>query len=84
MIIEGILNLIKGALIWFINLIPSPEPIEVSIGGITKTFVEIVQGVAYILPIGDIMIMFGIWFAINAFTIGWRLIQRIWDALPFT
>lgn len=84
MLIEGILNLIKGALLWFINLIPTPESIEVGIGGIANTFVEIVQSVAYILPIGDIMIMFGVWFAINAFTIGWRLIQRIWDALPFT
>ncbi len=84
MIIEGILNLIKGALLWFINLIPAPESIEVSISGIANTFVEIVQGVAYILPIGDIMIMLGIWLAINTFTIGWRLIQRIWDALPFT
>lgn len=85
MIIEGLLNLIKGALMWFVNIIPAPEQTaEMSVGGVADTFIDIVQGVAYILPIGDIMIMIGIWFGLYTFFIGWKVIQRIWDALPFT
>lgn len=84
MIIEGILDLIKNVLIWFINLIPSPEMTEINVSGVIDNFIEILQGIAYIMPVGDILIMLGIWLGIYTFSIGWKLIQRIWDALPFT
>lgn len=85
MIIESILNGIKVVMMWLFNLIPAPEQTAgAGLGGVADTFVDIIQGVAYVLPVGDILIMLGIWYGIYTFTIGWKLIQRIWDALPFT
>lgn len=85
MITEAILNLIKSIMTWLFNLIPAPEQtVGAGLSGVSDTFIDIIQGVAYILPVGDILIMLGIWFGIYTFTIGWKLIQRIWDALPFT
>lgn len=85
MIIESILNGIKVVMMWLLNLIPAPEQTAgAGLDGVADTFIQIVQMVAYVLPVGDIMIMLGIWFGIYTFTIGWKLIQRIWDALPFT
>lgn len=82
MITEGILNIIKGAMLWLFSLIPE-QSVSIDLGGVAETFMGILQVVAYVLPVGDILLMFGIWFGIYTFTTGWKLIQRIWDALPF-
>ena len=85
MITEGILNIIRYVMIGLLNLIPAPEQAAgAGLGGVALTFIDIIQGVAYVLPVGDILIMLGIWFGIYTFTIQWKIIQRIWDALPFT
>lgn len=85
MITEGILNLILDVMQWFFNLIPAPEQTAgAGLNGVGETFVDIIQGVAYVLPVGDILIMLGIWYGLYTFTIAWKIIQRIWDALPFT
>jgi len=84
MIIEGILNGIKDVMMWLLNLLPSPEQTAgAGLGGVSETFIDIIQGVAYVFPVGDILLMLGIWFGIYTFTIAWKIIQRIWDALPF-
>lgn len=84
MITEGILNIIKSVMIWFFNLIPAHvQTVGAGLGGVAETFIDIIQSVAYVLPVGDILIMFGIWFGIYTFAISWKIIQRIWDALPF-
>ena len=78
------MNLLKLNVMWFLNIIPNVE-----IGGglnlseVAEMFADILQGVAYVFPVKDVLIMLGIWFAIYTFTIGWRVIQRIWDSLPF-
>lgn len=85
MIMEGILNGIKVVIMLMLSLIPVPEQTAgAGLDGVAEAFMNIVQMVAYVLPVGDIMIMLGIWFGLYTFTIGWKLIQRIWDALPFT
>lgn len=85
MVTESILNIIKGVMTWFFNLIPAPEQTAgAGLSGVADTFIDIIQGVAYVLPVGDILLMLGIWYGIYTFTIGWKIIQRIWDALPFT
>ena len=85
MIVENVLNGIKVVMMWIFNLIPAPEQtVGPGLGEVTETFVEIIQGLAYVLPVGDILIMLGIWYGMYTFTITWRIIQRIWDALPFT
>ena len=84
MIVEGILNGIKVVIMFILSLIPAPEQTAgAGIEGVGETFINILQMVAYVLPVGDIMLMLGIWFGIYTFTIGWKLIQRIWDAIPF-
>ena len=83
MIIESVLNGIKVVMMWFFNIIPAPE-IEINLIEVANMFVEIIQGVAYVLPVKDILLMLGIWYGLYTFFIGWKAIQRVWDALPFT
>lgn len=83
MIIESVLNGIKVVMMWFFSLIPTPET-EINLIEVANMFVEIIQGVAYVLPVGDILLMLGIWYGLYTFFIGWKAIQRVWDALPFT
>ena len=55
MIIENILNGIKVVMMWLFSLIPAPEQTAgAGLGGVAETFIEIIQGVAYVLPVGDI------------------------------
>ena len=82
MIIEAILNIFKSALIWLIGLVPAPE-ISLGLGAVVNSFIEMLQVASYFLPVGDILVMFQIWFSIYTFSIVWKLIQRLWDALPF-
>lgn len=84
MITEALMNLVKLNMLWFLNIIPNVEIGELNLTDVAEMFVDILQGVAYVFPVKDVLIMFGIWFGIYTFTIGWRVIQRIWDALPFT
>lgn len=85
MITEAIMNGFKEVLMWIINLIPSPEQAtEINLIEVANMFAEIIKGVAYVVPVGDILIMLGIWIGLYTFFIGWKAIQRLWDALPFT
>ena len=84
MIVEALLELVKFNMIWFLNMIPNVEIGELNLTDVAEMFVDILQGVAYVFPVKDVLLMFGIWFGIYTFTTGWRVIQRIWDALPFT
>lgn len=82
MIIEGIFNVIFGALEFVINLLPT---VDISLPtGFFQWFTEIVSLSAYFLPLADFFAMMGIWFFVVNFNIIWKSIQRIWDALPFT
>ena len=85
MITEILMNSIFVMLKWLLNLIPTPDMIGgAGLGGVAETFIDMLQGVAYVFPVGDVMIMLGTWYGIYTFTIAWKLIQRLWDALPFT
>lgn len=83
MILEVFFNLIKFVLINLVNVLPdfafNPPP-----EGMYSWVLNTIQGVAYFLPINDFLIMFGLFIGIHTFWIMWRLIQRLWDALPFT
>ena len=83
MIIESVLNGIKVVMMCFFSLIQGPET-EINLIEVANMFVEIIQGVAYVLPVRDILLMLGIWYSLYTFFIGWKAIQRVWDALPFT
>lgn len=83
MIIEAILTVIKVALEFIFSLLPTLDLLQMPIGFI-EWFINVLSGVSYFLPITDFLIMFGLWMAITNFQIVWKLLQRIWDALPFT
>lgn len=83
MIVELVLNMIKAVLLtvlgWLpvLNVIAIPEDLLLWFSNICAT-------VAYFLPLTDFLTMFGIWVFVTNFAILWRLLQRVWDALPFT
>lgn len=83
MIIELILDMIKGVLLFIINLIPLLDKVALPLGFI-NWFNDILYTTAFIFPVADLLIMLGIWIATRNFHVVWRIIQRIWDALPFT
>lgn len=82
MILEGIISLIVGALEGIFSLLPK---IDAGIPpDIATDFMQWIYGIAYVLPVTDFLIMLGIWFVVTNFHVIWKLIQRLWDALPFT
>ncbi|WP_041719185.1 hypothetical protein [Alkaliphilus oremlandii] len=85
MILEFIFNLLKNLLILVINQLSILEfnPLTSAVG-ILPWLVNILSTVAFFLPIVDLLTIFGIWVGIRNFDIVWKVIQRIWDALPFT
>lgn len=84
MITEAIMELLKANILWFFSMLPSVQIGNLNLSEVAQNFVDIIQGIAYFFPVKDALIMLGIWFSIYTFNIAWRIIQRIWDALPFT
>lgn len=82
MILEGLISLIVGALKGIITLMPQIDA-EIP-ADIATDFMQLIYGIGYVFPINDFFIMLGIWFAVTNFHVIWKLIQRLWDALPFT
>ena len=82
MILEAVFNLIKNVLLFVINLLPSTN-IDLPTG-LIEWINNTLSLVGYFIPVGDMFLMLGIWFAITNFNIIWKIITRIWDALPFT
>jgi hypothetical protein len=81
-ILEGLISLIVGALKGILSLLPQIDagiPADIATG-----FMQLIYGIGYVFPVIDFLIMLGIWFAVTNFHVIWKLIQRLWDALPFT
>lgn len=83
MIIEAILGLFSLILKGVVALIPNLGSLALP-NGLVEWFVNIMSASSYFLPLTDFILMFGIWMLVTNFTIVWKIIQRIWDALPFT
>lgn len=82
MILEGLISLIVGTLKGVLSLLPQIDA-EIP-ADIVTTFMQWIYGIGYILPVSDFFIMLGIWFVVTNFHLIWKIIQRLWDALPFT
>ncbi len=55
MITETIMNGFKVVLMWILSLIPAPEQAtEINLVEVANMFIEIIQAVAYVVPVGDI------------------------------
>ena len=82
MITEILLNMIKLPLLGLLKLLPV---INITIpSGIQDWFTGAVQSVAFLLPVGDILIMMGVTLALVNFKFIWRLVTKLWSMLPFT
>lgn len=51
---------------------------------ISTQILEIIYGAAYFMPVVDLGIMLLISLALVSWHAVWKIIQRVWDALPFT
>ena len=83
MIIEGIMNLLKLVINGILAIIPSMSSLALP-DGLVSWFQGLVQASAYFLPMADFVIMFGIWMVVTNFSIIWKLVLRVWNAIPFT
>lgn len=66
-----------------IGILPSLDTLALP-DGLVEWLRKICCDVGYFLPMKDFFIMFSIWFLITNFKIVWKVVQRVWDALPFT
>ena len=83
MLVELIVTPIVSVFLGLLNLLPA-MPGFVIRDEIVTWFGGVISTASAFLPIGDLFVMLGIWLATVNFAVIWRLIQRAWDALPFT
>ena len=51
---------------------------------LSEQILDIILGTAYFMPVVDLGIMLMINLALVSWHAIWKIIQRVWDALPFT
>ncbi|NMD38390.1 MAG: hypothetical protein GYA87_06915 [Christensenellaceae bacterium] len=51
---------------------------------LSTQILDIILGTAYFMPVVDLGIMLMISLALVSWHAIWKIIQRVWDALPFT
>ena len=51
---------------------------------LSEQILDIILGTAYFMPVADLGIMLMISLALVSWHAVWKIIQRVWDALPFT
>lgn len=51
---------------------------------LSTQIMDIILGTAYFMPVVDLGIMLMISLALVSWHAIWKIIQRVWDALPFT
>lgn len=85
--LQSIIQIIVNILVSIMDIIP--EPTEALTLGIPMAetivwFIEILTLVNYILPVDDLIRMFIALMILHNFNLVWKVITRIWDALPLT
>lgn len=83
MITEALIKAFGSVLKGLIWLLPDMGSIALPTG-FTDWFENVVSASAYFLPLGDFFVMLGIWYSVIYWQVIWKVIMRIWDALPFT
>ena len=83
MLVELIVTPIVGVFVGLMSLLPAFTSFVIPEQVLTW-FSNVMSMAAYFLPVGDFIVMLGVWLAVVNFSVVWRLIQRAWDALPFT
>ncbi len=83
MLVELIVGAIVSVFVGLLSLLPAFTSFVIP-DGVLTWFSSILGMVGYFVPVRDLLVMLGIWLAVVNFSVVWRLIQRAWDALPFT
>lgn len=84
MIIELIIQAMMNVFILILSLL-SPVIGFLDIpNDVSAQILEIIYGTAYFMPVVDLGIMLLISLAFVSWHAVWKIIQRVWDALPFT
>ena len=84
MIIELIIQAMTNVFILIMSLLnPVIGFLDIP-NDISTQILEIVNGTAYFMPVVDLGIMIMINLALVSWHVVWKIIQRVWDALPFT
>ena len=83
MILEGLADLAYNILSYIIDFIPSFDLIVIPTG-IFTALDYIAEMAGFFIPMGDVVVMLGIFVVIHYFKFFYNLFFRLWDALPFT
>ena len=83
MILDLILAPFKLLVLALIDLLPLLDFISAP-GEMHGWIVDTISLVAWMLPIHHMLLIFGAWIFITYFHVTWQVLQRVWDALPFT
>lgn len=84
MIVELIIQAMMNVFILILSLL-SPVIGFLDIpNDVSAQILEIIYGTAYFMPVVDLGIMLLISLALVSWHAVWKIIQRVWDALPFT
>lgn len=84
MIIELIIQAMMNVFILILSLLnPVIGFLDIP-NDISTQILEIIYGTAYFMPVVDLGIMLLISLALVSWHAVWKIIQRVWDALPFT
>lgn len=84
MIIDMINGFVFAGLSSFLNFLPSVDLTQIPMAQFLVWFIDLLNLVSYLLPVKGLLTIFFLWLAIKNFHFIWRLIQRVWDALPLT
>lgn len=83
MVTDAILDLLQTAASGVIALLPTLDLTQIPAVNLIAWLIQLFDTVAYVLPITGMLTPFLLWIAIKNFHFGWKVIQRIWDAIPF-
>lgn len=83
MILDLILAPLTSALVAAINLLPNIDFALVGITNFMTWFINIINLVSYVMPVGPLLTLFGLYILIKNFEFGWAVIKRIYDLIPF-
>ncbi|WP_313150967.1 hypothetical protein [Lysinibacillus capsici] len=83
MITEALISVFGAVFKGLIWLLPDLSNFTLP-SGFFDWFENVISASAYFLPLADFFIMIGIWYTVIYWNVIWKIITRIWDALPFT
>ncbi|WP_312700566.1 hypothetical protein [Sedimentibacter sp.] len=82
MILELLLIPAMNLMIHMLSGIPVVEMITMP-SDVLTFIINIIAVCGYFLPLGDMLVMFGIWVAYTVFRLNINFFKALWEAIPF-